>query len=327
MSSVSAQVAMMRTVNNKQRTWAPSPKFPESATARFDAGSYFPVFHEPKFKIEKTDAIFTIGSCFARNVEHKLIRSGYHVLTSDFSLDAEYYMGDNDGSAHRGVLNKYNPHSMATEILRAFGELQSIPDNGFIEVSDGLWLDPQASRIKPNTLSIISMIRENLNSVSAKIKDASVVFITLGLTETWYDSKTGLSLNQPPNPVHLRTLGDRISFKNSNCFDVVENLDQMISSINKSNGGNTKIVITVSPVPMGSTFSGMDVVKANTHSKSTLRAAASIICEKYDNVDYFPSFEMAVNSPRALAWKEDGAHVKNEMVGFIIDRFGDIYFS
>jgi hypothetical protein len=327
MNSISGQDAMQRTVLNKYRTWAPSPKFPNSASARYAAAEYFPVNPKPKFKIENTDSIFTIGSCFARNVENKLLKSGFNVLTSDFSLDAEYYMGDNDGSAHRGVLNKYNPHSMATEVLRALGHLQNIPDNGFIEVSEDLWFDPQASRVKPNTLPVISMIRDNLNNVSSRIRHASVVFITLGLTETWYDSKTGLSLNQPPNPVHIRSLGDRISFKNSNCLDVVGNLEQMIGAINEANGGNTKILITVSPVPMGSTFSGVDVVIANTHSKSTLRAAASIIVDKYENVDYFPSFEIVTNSPRDLAWKEDGAHVQNEMVGFVIDTFAAAYFK
>ena len=322
-----AKLVMARTVSNKFRSWAPSQKHSDSAFERICADGYCSINHEPRFKINKNDSIFTIGSCFARNVENKLARSGFNFVTSDFSLSSEYYLGEGEAASSRGVLNKYNPHSMKTEILRALGHIVDIADNGFIEISDEIWHDPQASRLKPSSFNIMKDIRDQLNEVSARVKSASVVFITLGLTETWYDTVTGMSLNQPPNPMHLRRLGERIFFKNTTCSETIENIEEMIAAIVKAREGNVKFIITVSPVPMGQTFTGKDVIIANTYSKSTLRSAVLSIVDKYDYVDYFPSYEMVVNSPRHLAWKEDGAHVRSEMVSHIMDRFGEIYFQ
>ena len=51
-----------------------------------------------------------------------------------------------------------------------------------------------------------------------------------------------------------------------------------------------KIVLTVYPVPFSDTFSGQDVIVANTYSKSVLRCVAQDLTELYDHVDYFPSY-------------------------------------
>lgn len=75
MKQFDAKTVMSRTASNKYRAWAPSQKTENSAAARLDADEYCFIDHKPRFKINKTDAIFTIGSCFARNVEHKLVRS------------------------------------------------------------------------------------------------------------------------------------------------------------------------------------------------------------------------------------------------------------
>lgn len=330
MRNVSAEVALARTQNNSFRQWFPSPKFPNSAANRYASGDYFLIGHTPKFRLSSDDTFFTIGSCFARNVENKLMRSGCKVLTSDFSIPAAYYVGaedDAEGRGHRGVLNKYNPDSMRTEILRGLGRMVDIPNNGFIEVSDGLWYDPQATRIKPNSLPIIAEIRGKLTELNQRVRHASVVFITLGLTETWFDRETGLSLNVPPPPQYLKRFGDRFFFKNTTCAETIDLLHDMITAVRQESGGQTRFVLTVSPVPMGTTFTGLDAVVANTYSKSTLRSAAAVVAAEYDFVDYFPSFEMVVNSPREIAWKADAHHVQDAMVGAVISRFSELYFG
>jgi hypothetical protein len=47
---------------------------------------------------------------------------------------------------------------------------------------------------------------------------------------------------------------------------------------------------TVSPVPLYLTFSGEDIIVANTYSKSVLRAACDAVENSREHVDYFPSY-------------------------------------
>lgn len=61
-------------------------------------------------------------------------------------------------------------------------------------------------------------------------------------------------------------------------------------------------------------------------SKSTLRAAAETVSRTYDFVDYFPSYEMVMLSPRNLAWQEDAVHVQSDMVRRVTDTFMESYY-
>lgn len=322
--------ALQLAMKNDHRAWQPSPKYPQSAAARFAAGGYFTVAHKPKFTVNRTEAVYTIGSCFARNVEHTLHRKGFCVTTQNFRLPIEYYTKNtvSTAAAHRGVLNKYNVHSMATEISRALGNMAELPNQGFIQVGDGLWFDPQASNIEPASLEKISEVRKFISEANQTIRDASIVFITLGLTETWYDAESGLSLNNPPSPQFIRRMPGRFYFKNTTAEEATSLLRSAIIEIKETlSPKRMKFIVTVSPVPMGTTYTGWDAVVANTYSKSTLRCAAQCVADEFDDVDYFPSFEMVSSSPRALAFAEDGAHVQNDMVRHVIETFANLYIE
>ena len=63
---VSGGDALKVSMNNPARAWQGGKN---SAQSRFQSDSYFSVNHVPKFKLYKSDKIFTIGSCFAREIE------------------------------------------------------------------------------------------------------------------------------------------------------------------------------------------------------------------------------------------------------------------
>jgi hypothetical protein len=83
----------------------------------------------------------------------------------------------------------------------------------------------------------------------------------------------------------------------------------------------SKIIVTVSPVAMKSTFTGEDIVLANSYSKSTLLSAARRFARNNDNVDYFPSYEIVTCSERGLAYRADYRHVSTGIVAVIMDTF------
>jgi hypothetical protein len=89
-------------------------------------------------------------------------------------------------------------------------------------------------------------------------------------------------------------------------------------------------VVTVSPVPLGSTYTAQDVVVANTESKSILRAVAARVCHEFPNVHYFPAYEMCIvfeRSKRNDVYENDGRHVMPETVSEIISSFLEAFTS
>ena len=81
---------------------------------------------------------------------------------------------------------------------------------------------------------------------------------------------------------------------------------------------SSPIVLTVSPVGLGRTYTGKDVVVATVEAKSILRAVTAEICREFENVSYWPSYELAT---RDDIFREDGRHVRQDSVALIVDSF------
>jgi hypothetical protein len=78
--------------------------------------------------------------------------------------------------------------------------------------------------------------------------------------------------------------------------------------------------------PLGATATQEDVIVVNTYSKAVLRAAIAEFVGA-DDVDYFPSYEMVMFSPRHLAWQYDERHATDAMIGYVTQVFIDRYLS
>ncbi len=90
--------------------------------------------------------------------------------------------------------------------------------------------------------------------------------------------------------------------------------------------GRFELVVTVSPVPMSSTFTGQGVVVANARSKAVLRAAAAEFTDRHEQAHYFPSYEMVTCSAPSEAWKADRLHVNGRITRGIVKSFVTHYY-
>jgi len=88
-----------------------------------------------------------------------------------------------------------------------------------------------------------------------------------------------------------------------------------------------RVLLTVSPVPLMSTHRPMDVMLANSYSKSVLRTAAEEAVVRHDFVTYFPSFESFTLSDRKLAWRDDLVHTNDDLVAFNVQRMISAFTS
>lgn len=295
---------------------------PEAASSRLLSGEFIRVGVTPKFQIRRDARAFAIGSCFARNIERRLASQGIDVATLGISLPRDDYAGK---VAPNAVLNKYNTHSIESEVLSAFGDVD-FPNMGLIEI-DGEWWDPLAHATRSGDFEQVAGIRRRVQALTRQIADCDLVIITLGLNEVWFDSETGVYLNGMPPREAIRRSRDRFSIILSDVEDNVASLTRTIECMRANARPDLKVVITVSPVPMGKTLTGMDIILANTFSKSMLRVCAQAIAEKYDFVDYFPSYEIAINSPPERVWAPDRLHVTDEAVGHITGYFIEKYLE
>src|SRR3546814_9703056 len=181
---------------NRERYWcnysshAVASDDPGSARNRLRSEEVVVVENKPRFTIRKGATVYTIGSCFARNVERALVRQGFKVPTAGIEIDKAIYMGNTP--FHNTVLNKYNAHSMAIEIARG---LSDSPALGLIEVGEDQWYDPQTNFTKLLPLEVASKLRRDLDVLARNVASSDLVVLTLGLVETWFDTRTGVVYN------------------------------------------------------------------------------------------------------------------------------------
>ena len=64
---------------------------------------------------------------------------------------------------------------------------------------------------------------------------------------------------------------------------------------------------------------------ANSYSKSVLRVCADGLCRGNTDVDYFPSYEIALSGGME-SFLDDMVHVKEEIVGRIVEHMLSHYF-
>ncbi|WP_107327539.1 GSCFA domain-containing protein [Agrobacterium pusense] len=278
---------------------------------------------QPKFKISKEDVFFTIGSCFARNVEIELAKLGVKNITSECIIPANFY--ELAGVARNGALNAYTPPSMLDLIRLRKAPLDDL--SGAVQTDEDEFIDLMVSGIRPLSRNDALALRNQVINTYRRLPEASVVVVTLGYTESWLDTKDNIYVNRSPGANRkLMKFGDRFDFHPINPIETVETLEAIVAEIREATGNSAKVILTVSPVPLGGTWTQRDVITANLISKSTLLAAAATVAGNHEFVDYYPSYELVIYGDQETTWEADGIHVKPARVEKVIRQFAEAYF-
>ncbi|MCO6418646.1 GSCFA domain-containing protein [Siccirubricoccus sp. KC 17139] len=314
---------------NPARAWQGNKN---SARDRFLAGGYFSAHHQPKFELSLADRFFTVGSCFAREIEYKLAPFGVPLLLRNQGIERRFFDSWKDGddapgadALYAGVFNKYTTASIEHDLRRTILR-ESYENEGLIELDTDKWFDPHASGLKLLPLEQALANRAKIAEAMQLVRQADVVVMTLGQTESWLDTATGIAMNAHPGPAALRKFGDRFFFVDHSYAETIAQVDRTIQLIRRECNPAMRFILTVSPVPFNATFRPQDVVVGHQSTKAMLRTVAEELFRSYDFVDYFPSYEMVINTPRELAWLDDQLHVAGKMVEHIMQRFYSLYY-
>ena len=280
----------------------------------------------PGFKMRREDKLFAIGSCFARGVEAALLGRKMQVLSA--APEFASFQPSAKGLAGLGCTNKYNTYSIYNELRWALDPEARFPRDSIVDVGSGLYYDPHTNPDLPLAdLNETLRRRSIIQLVSSRIAQCRVVIITLGLVEVWRDKIANTFINTAPIHEALSSHADRYEFQISDFGQNLTNLEQVHALLSQFGHPDFHVVVTVSPVPLMATFSTQDVVIANTYSKSMLRAVAQEWAAAHENVHYFPSYEIVLNSERTVIWEEDLRHVRGPVVHHIIGIFLEHYLE
>lgn len=250
-----------------------------------------------KFEISQTDKIATAGSCFAQHLSKRLMKVGYCFMNTEtppkfLPEDCWSKFGYNIYSARFG--NIYTVKQLLELAEEALGIIPTMR-NAWIK-NEG-YFDPLRPTVEPHGLSnneeYLLHRKFHLQKVKKLLTDMDIFVFTLGLTEYWQCNESGRALPTAPGVVAGDYDKDKYSFKNMTCSEVVRDFTRFMDLVSEIKGGKEcKYLLTVSPVPLAATAENEHVLPATTYSKSTLRSAAGELKALYDNVDYFPSYEI-----------------------------------
>jgi len=282
----------------------------------------------PRFQLQGGQAIFSIGSCFARNMEAHLETLGFSVPTRSFSVPRTEYAHE----PGNGILNKFTPVAIHDDIAWA---ARIFDNGGAVDLSDiepllfdlgnGRFVDMNLAGFMPVARERAIERRRELAELFLKAFAADTVILTLGLIEAWYDTARGAYIQQMPTPTMEKVAPGRFEFSMLSFEESLDFMRKSIRLLRERGHKEKKIVVTTSPVPIQRTFSGDDILVANSYAKSLLRTVAGYLYKEFEEVDYFPSYEIVTLSKSPEVWRDDLVHVTAEFIAKIATRVATTY--
>jgi tetratricopeptide (TPR) repeat protein len=279
----------------------------------------------PRFRIPSAAKVFTMGSCFARNIELHLSHMGFHVPAVSTVKDHPQIFAKNGPE----LLNKYTPASIFEELEWTRGILDrddTVREEDVLPLLFDLGKDRYIdlhTRADPGygfTFEEQMTRRRVIYSLNREAFDCDLAVVTLGLIETWWDRHTGSSVEFHANFLRHDDK-ERFVFRPLNFAEALDAVSRAVTLLLRN--PRTNVLITTSPIPMSRTFTNDDVIIANMQSKSLLRTVAGVIREQFGRVDYFPSYESVMLTRKAEVWQNDLIHLDSNFVGQIMARVVD----
>ncbi|MCX7985636.1 MAG: GSCFA domain-containing protein [Bacteroidales bacterium] len=249
------------------------------------------------YKIEHSDPVMMIGSCFSESIGEKMIGLKFTVDLNPF-----------------GIL--FNPSSIKLCLDRLI-EGEVFRRDELIE-HNHLWHSfLHHSRFSSlNVESTLTNINERLTYSSSFLRKMHFLFITFGTAWVYTHKKTGkvvANCHKIPAAAFDRHL--------LSPEDIVKDYRELIGRLKKVNP-NVQIIFTVSPVRHLK-----DTAAGNSLSKATLILAVHQLCRE-GLATYFPAYEIMLDELRDYRfYADDAIHPSNVAIDHIFEKFAAAFFN
>lgn len=249
-------------------------------------------------KINHSRKIMGIGSCFVDAIGEKLENGKFKVVRNPF-----------------GTL--FHPLAIENALARILSLTQYSKDEIFKYGELFFSWDHHSSFNRVSLDETLDAINSQLETANDFIQQTDVFLLTFGTS--WVYKMTEMDIfvanchKIPQKHFEKYLLDDKqIQTSFQNAFDLIQDINP-----------NAQIIVTVSPVRHTK-----DGIVENSLSKAKLISNLFQVASKYENVDYFPAYEIMMDDLRDYRfYKEDLVHPNEMAIDYIWEKFSQTYFD
>jgi len=304
----------------------PAHAFWRAAVAEVAPGELDPVVSFA-LKIDRETRVATAGSCFAQHIARRLRDRGFNyyvaepphpMLTEDMAKAYNY------GTFSARYGNLYTSRQLKQLVDRAYGRFEPSEDRWHDEQT-GRWIDPFRPNIQPEGFAseeeLLEDRAQHLAAVRTMFETLDVFVFTFGLTECWASRVDGAVYPMCPGVAGGTFDPAKHLFLNLTVADLMSDMRAFLTRLRELNP-TSRVIFTVSPVPLAATAEQKHVLPATAYSKSILRVAAEMLCRERADTHYFPSYEIITSaSSRGRYFAANCRDVTEEGVDHVMRLF------
>lgn len=250
------------------------------------------------FELNHQSKVLLMGSCFSDNIGQKLIQGGFNAVSNPF-----------------GVL--YNPISIKNG-LKIMLEQKCFSEKDLF-LHQGLYHSfyHHSSFSNSRLKETLHSINESIQSHKSILDANPILFLTFGTAFVYKHLKN----NEIVSNCH-KLPAKEFEHYMLNVAEIVLEYSSLIEAL-KSKSPEIKIVFTISPIRHWK-----DGAHQNQLSKASLHLAIFQIQKKFDNVFYYPSYELVMDDLRDYRfYSEDLIHLNQQAVNYIYQHFKNCFFT
>lgn len=252
----------------------------------------------PEFSLDYATRMMLVGSCFTENMGEKLKYFRFPVEVNPCGI-------------------VYNPLSVAATLDLLIEERHFTVDD--LLQNDGKWvsLSHHGSFSDSDAGQCLGKINSRIEEAAAFLKQTDVLMITWGTAWVYYYRKDGrLVANCHKLPA---TDFQRLRLK---IGDIVVAYSILLERLFALRPG-LKVLFTVSPIRHWK-----DGAHGNQLSKATLLLAVEQLVERFNQVTYFPSYEIVMDELRDYRfYAADMLHISPQGIEYIWEKFKNHYLG
>lgn len=244
--------------------------------------------------------LFLIGSCFTENIGEKLKKHKFSVLENP-----------------NGIL--FNPVSVA-EAITDYIENKNFSADDLFQFNEGWHSWRHHSRFSGLTQQgALHKINASTNAAHHYLKEADYIMLTLG--SAWIYTLTDKAINAKAGSVaanNHKAPADWFYRRLMTIEEILKVLDNVIHRLFLFNN-KLKIIFTISPVRHL-----REGVVENNRSKALLIHAVHHVVDKFENLYYFPAYELVIDDLRDYRfYAEDLVHPNYFATQYVWEKFVD----
>ncbi|WP_386685121.1 GSCFA domain-containing protein [Loktanella sp. R86503] len=276
--------------------------------------------------LQKADRVATAGSCFAQHIGRNLALRGANYMDMEPAPPVFADAAQARDWGYGVFSGRYGNIYTTRQLVQLFDEAHGnrTPVERVWQKGDRYFdaLRPSVDPVGQDSPDTVIALREkHLAAVRAMFADLDLFVFTMGLTEGWEARADGTMYPMAPGTLAGSHDSEKYVFHNLRHAEILADMtgfrDRLLS-VNPE----ARMLLTVSPVPLTATATQDHVLPATVYSKSVLRAVAGELAEDYDDITYFPSYEIISSHPmQGMFFNPDKRTVNQFGVDLVMQQF------